>query len=353
MSFAGPPSALMRANLWSRVASRVVVRADRFTARTFAELERHARRIAWERFVAPGAAVDFRVTSKKSRLYHTAAIAERLAGAIGHRLGVPPTWSGAAPDASDDDAEDAPSEDPGSTTQLFVVRVVRDVVTVSADSSGALLHRRGYRQAVAKAPLRETLAAALLLAADWRGGVPLLDPMCGSGTIAIEGALIARRIAPGLRRGFAFQRWPTVDRSAWESELARAAERSLAASPVPIVASDRDAGAVAATRANADRAGVGGDVAAEVRPVSAMQPPPAPAGLVAVNPPYGMRIGDAGAVRDLYAALGQTLRRRCQGWSLAILSPDPKLDRQLGMALEERARTSNGGIPVRLLVGPV
>ena len=353
VSFSGSMAALLRANLWSRVASRVVVRAGRFNARTFAELERHARRIEWERFVPPGAAVDFRVTSKKSRLYHTSAIAERLVGAIGHRLGAPAAWSGAAPAASDDEGGEEHSESPPSAAQLFVVRVVRDVVTVSADSSGALLHRRGYRQAVAKAPLRETLAAALLLSADWRGNVPLVDPMCGSGTIAIEGALIARRIAPGLRREFAFARWPTADHASWTSELERAAERSLAASPVPIVASDRDDGAVAATRANAERAGVAGDVSADVRAVSAMEAPAAPTGLVAVNPPYGMRIGEASAVRDLYAALGQTLRRRCPGWSLAIVSADPKLDRQLGMPLEERVRTSNGGIPVRLLVGRV
>ena len=343
----------MRANLWSRVASRVIVRAARFHARTFAELERHGRRIEWERFVGAGGAVAFRVTSKKSRLYHTEAIAERLAGAIGHRLGVPARWAAAdrgvaTDEAGDDDEQIAPSDG-----QLFVVRVARDLVTVSADSSGALLHRRGYRQAVAKAPLRETLAAALLLAADWRGDVPLVDPMCGSGTIAIEAALIARRIAPGLRREFAFGRWPIAEPAAWQSELARAAERVLTRAPVPIVASDRDAGAVAATIANAERAGVATDIEAAIRPVSAMAAPSAPTGLVAVNPPYGMRIGEAGPVRDLYAALGRTVRRVYPGWRLALISPDPRLDRQVGIVLEERVKSSNGGIPIRLMVGAV
>ena len=353
VAFVSPMAGMMRANLWSRAASRIVVRAARFHARTFAELERHARQIEWERFVPPGAAVDFRVTSKKSRLYHTAAITERLVGAIAHRFGVPaPVAAGVdgegADESGDDDREAGPSN-----AQLFVVRVARDVVTVSADSSGALLHRRGYRQAVAKAPLRETLAAALLMAADWRGDVPLVDPMCGSGTITIEGAMLARRIAPGLRREFAFARWPTADPAGWERERAIAAERALARAPVPIAASDRDAGAVAATIANAERAGVAADIEATARPISAMAAPVAPVGLVAVNPPYGMRIGEAGPVRDLYAALGRTVRRECPGWRLALVSPDPRLDRQLGIALEERVRTTNGGIPVRFMVGAV
>jgi putative N6-adenine-specific DNA methylase len=304
--------------------------------------------------------VAFRVTSKKSRLYHTDAIAERLARAIELRLGVPAPWAGEARAAADgDEADGGDVGDDGAPSgtrategaQLFVVRVARDDVTVSADSSGALLHRRGYRQAVAKAPLRETLAAALLLAADWRGDVPLLDPMCGSGTIAIEGALVARRIAPGLHREFAFTRWPIAGRSEWSEDLGRATERALGSSPVPIVASDRDAGAVAATRANAERAGVASDIESVVRPISALVAPDAPTGLVAVNPPYGMRIGELGPVRDLYAALGRTLRRECAGWRLALVSPDPRLDHQLGIALDERVRASNGGIPVRFLVG--
>src|SRR5207247_3043905 len=139
---------------------------------------------------------------------------------------------------------------------LFVVRLLRDECTVSADSSGALLHMRGYRQAVAKAPLRETLAAALLLAAEWRGDTPLVDPLCGSGTIPIEAALIARRMAPGARRRFACLDWPQFPRETFADALADAEARSLPRSAVVIQGSDRDAGAIEAAGANAERAGV-------------------------------------------------------------------------------------------------
>ena len=128
------------------------------------------------------------------------------------------------------------------------------------DSSGALLHRRGYRQDAAKAPLRETLASALLLACEWDGAVPLVDPMCGSGTIPIEAALLARRIPPGWRRRFAFERWPEFKPSVWEYVRGEAAVAMLDRAPVAIVAADRDAGAIEATLANAERAGVSGDL---------------------------------------------------------------------------------------------
>jgi putative N6-adenine-specific DNA methylase len=341
---------LHRANLWLRTASRVVVRVATFRARSFIELERHARRVPWERWLTPGRAVRLRVTSKKSRLYHEGAIAERLLGFMEDHvggLGVTSAAKGAEEEA----------EEPGDA-QLFVVRVARDEFTVSADSSGALLHLRGYRQAVAKAPLRETLAAAMLLGAGWDGAAPVLDPMCGSGTLPIEAALIARRIAPGLARAdrepraFAFAAWPGHDAEGWARAGAEARDAILPAAPAPIAGSDRDAGAIEAARANAARAGVSDDVGFEARPVSALEAPPGP-GLLVCNPPYGMRVGESDALRNLYAALGRTARARCPGWTLALLGADRKLEAQVGVGFTEAFRTSNGGIPVRLLVGRV
>jgi 23S rRNA G2445 N2-methylase RlmL len=154
----GDAASLCRANIWLRTASRVLVRAGEFRARTFFELERHARKVPWERFLAPAHPMRLRVTCRKSRLYHSDAVAQRLAQAIEYRLAAASAYT-ATDSATDDDGEEQEPE------QLFVVRLLRDECTVSADSSGALLHMRGYRQAVAKAPLRETLAAALLLAA--------------------------------------------------------------------------------------------------------------------------------------------------------------------------------------------
>ena len=225
--------------------------------------------------------------------------------AIEHRVG-PLAASGVV-----DDEEGG--EDEGDA-QLFIVRFVRDACTIRADASGALLHLRGYRQALARAPLRETLAASMLLGSGWDGASPLLDPMCGSGTIPIEAALIARRIAPGLAEPgsraprlrvhlLAGVRRGTLGAGSWTARC----EEILPPRRVPILGSDRDEGAIEAAASNAARAGVSEDVDLSVRPVSAIDPPPGP-GWMVINPPYGVRVGERDPLRNLYAALGRTLR---------------------------------------------
>jgi len=226
------------------------------------------------------------------------------------------------------------------------------VCTVSADSSGALLHVRGYRQQVAKAPLRETLAAAVLLGAGWTDATPLVDPMCGSGTIPIEAARLARRIAPGRDRAFAFLAWPGADIDTWRAIVSEACDAERQRAPAPIACYDRDAGAIAAVRANAERAGVLRDLELSVQSISALRPA-APPGLIATNPPYGVRIGDADRLRNLYARFGDVVRRQRPGWKLALLSADRRLERHTGLRFEERFATRNGGIPVRLVVATI
>jgi len=337
VSWIGNLESIARANLWSRTASRVLVRVAEFKAKAFFELELHAKRIPWEQFVANGATVGFRVTCRKSRLYHSDAVAERFAQSIKRRVrGV---------ETSDDDADESPAR---SDAQLFVVRLFHDVCTVSADSSGALLHFRGYRQELAKAPLRETLAAAMLLADDWRGDTAFADPMCGSGTIPIEAALIARRMAPGRARSFSFQRWPIADTAIWKRLLDEARAGELARSPVPILGADRDAGAIAAARANAERAGVSSDVTFVQQAISALQLEAAQSAVI-INPPYGVRVGETTALKNLYAQIGNVLRKQSNEWSFGMLSADPNLERQTHLTLEERFRTRNGGIPVRFV----
>jgi putative N6-adenine-specific DNA methylase len=346
---------LYAANLRLRTASRVLVRVGEFRARTFFELERHAGKLPWERFVAPGAAVEMRVSCRKSKLYHEGAVAERLLRAVAERVG-PLTEARAAKgeEAEEDEAGEA-------AAQLFVVRFLHDRCTVSADASGERLHRRGYRQALARAPLRETLAAALLQASGWRTESPLLDPMCGSGTIAIEAALRARRIAPGLAnealapRRYAFERWPGFDAALWRGVVERARAEVLPAAPAAIHGSDRDAGAVEAALANAARAGVAGDISFAQRPLSAAEVPDAAQGpgWLVTNPPYGVRVGEERPLRNLYAALGRLVRERLDGWTLALLSADRRLEAQVGIPLEEVLRTKNGGLSVRVVVGRV
>jgi putative N6-adenine-specific DNA methylase len=349
VAWSGGTDDLYAANLRLRTVSRVTVLAAEFRARTFFELERHARKIPWERWVPRGGAVRLRVTSRKSKLYHEGAIAQRVLEAIEHRVG-PLAASGVVADEEGGEDQDG--------AQLFIVRFVRDACTIRADASGALLHLRGYRQALARAPLRETLAASMLLGSGWDGASPLLDPMCGSGTIPIEAALIARRIPPGLAspdrepRDYAFTSWPDFDVELWAGVVDRAAGEILPAAPIPILGSDRDEGAIQAAASNAARAGVSEDVDLSTRSISAIAPPPGP-GSVVINPPYGVRVGERDPLRNLYAALGRTLRDRCPGWTLALLSPDHALERQVGIPLDEALRTSNGGIPVRLVVGRV
>ena len=331
---------LMRANLHLRTASRVVVRLSHFKALTFADVEKHGKRVPWDTVVVPGQRVRFRVTCRKSRLYHSGAVAQRLMEALALRV------RGVVQATAADDEEE------GGGEQLFVVRLFRDQLMLSVDSSGALLHRRGYRQATAKAPLRETLAAAMLLGAGWEGSSPLVDPMCGSGTIPIEAAMIARHIAPGLGRHFAFEQWPGHDAALWRALQGEAAAAVLPRAMVPIVASDRDAGAVEATRANAERARVSEDLSIIKQSLSDMLPPPGP-GLVVVNPPYGIRVGDKKPLRNLFAQLGNVSRSRAAGWRLAMLSADRDLERQVQLPFTEQWKSTNGGIPVRLITAEV
>ncbi|HEX6695003.1 MAG TPA: hypothetical protein VF035_09930 [Longimicrobiales bacterium] len=346
VEFEADAALLYRANLELRCASRVVVRIAAFRARTFFELERHAKKVPWTSYVKSGGAVALRVTARKSKLYHEGAIAERLLraieGEVGHvRVGVATV--------EQDDVT-------ATAGQLFIVRFLRDECVVSADASGALLYMRGYRQAVAKAPLRETLAAAVLRSAGWDGETSLLDPMCGSGTIPIEAALLARRIAPGLAseghqpRAYAFEGWPTFDASAWSSVVSRAQSAILPRAAVQVAGSDRDTGAVTAALSNAQRAGVADDVAFEQRPLSDAAVPDADAWLVS-NPPYGVRVG-GGDVRDLYAAVGRLARTRLPEGRVALLTPEPGVAAFTGLPLQPVLETRNGGIPVRLMAGP-
>jgi putative N6-adenine-specific DNA methylase len=337
VTFRTDDAGLLRANRWLRSATRVLVRIARFKVTAFHELERLAKGVAWRDFVRDGGAASLRVTCKKSRLYHSDAVAERLATAIARQVnGV--RIDGTTKESDEDDA-------PDGEAQSFVVRLQHDVCTINADSSGALLHRRGYRLATAKAPMRETLAAGLLLALGYDGTEALIDPMCGSGTIPIEAALLARGIAPGARRSFACEQWPSVPPSAFDGAKRDSAPRADRAT---ITASDRDAGAIEATRANAERAGVADAITIKQQALSAMTPTDARP-LVLVNPPYGARVGEAHALRDLYASLGNVVRAACPGGRLAILSAESSLDAQVKLPFREVLRFKNGGIPVRLL----
>ena len=343
VAWAGDLRTVYAANLHSRTATRVLARLGEFRARTFFELERRAPKLRWSDFLRAGDRVALRVTARKSKLYHEGAIAERVVRVLGDSFGVTAAVAGG------DDDTDATSDD----AQLVIVRFMRDECTISIDTSGALLHQRGYRQAVGKAPLRETIAAAMLLASGWDSETPLLDPLCGSGTIPIEAALLARRIAPGLAsaehtpRGYAFMRWPSFDDKLW-SDVVGAAQREIRErTPAAIAGSDNNAGAITASCANAVRAGVGQDITVQRRPLGAIEATDT-RGFLVTNAPYGVRVGERRDLFGLYATLGRVARERLPHWTVAMLAADAGLAGASGLPLEEVLSTRNGGISVRL-----
>jgi putative N6-adenine-specific DNA methylase len=225
------------------------------------------------------------------------------------------------------------------------VRRARGRVTLSVDAAGEPLHRRGWRARIGAAPLRETLAAALLRVAGWSGDRPFLDPMCGSGTLAIEAALMAARRAPGLDRTFAFERFPGHDarRTARLRERLRAEARPVT---VPIHASDRNMGVLRLAQKNAAAAGVEAVVRFERADAAVALPPPGGAGVCAVNPPFGVRLDEDAA--GAWRSLGQ-LALRLHGWTLVVLGPDRGLERLLPLPPQQAIPVRNGGLACQVL----
>jgi putative N6-adenine-specific DNA methylase len=266
-------------------------------------------------------------------------VTERVLESIGARLGqVPPTKKFGEGEES-------------SPPQLIIVRLVENRCTFSLDSSGVLLHKRGYRLATAKAPLRETLAAGILMASDWNLRSPLIDPFCGAGTIPIEAALMARKIPPGNQRHFAFMDWPNFDAEVWERLKDLSQEGQVKSFP-PIMGSDRDAGAIRAAGENAERAGVADSILFSCRALSGLEPPPGP-GWVVTNPPHGVRLKSNRDLRSLYIRLGRVLRAKCPGWDAAILCSSDSLLDLTGIRFDRRFPLRSGGLQVKLASGRI
>jgi putative N6-adenine-specific DNA methylase len=318
-----------RANLELRGASRVLARVAEFRALHLAQLDKRARKVAWADLLR--ADVPFRVEAscKASRIYHEGAAAQRITKAIKDTLGAP----------ASEDAE-----------VVIKARIDDDLCTISVDTSGAALHKRGHKEAVAKAPLRENLAALFLRQSGFDGSEPVVDPMCGSGTFVIEAAEIAAGLQPGRSRRFAFEQLATFDSAAWQRMRGKS-ERHRP--EIRLYGSDRDAGAVAMSRANAERAGVAALTEFKQQPISDLIPPEGKPGLVIVNPPYGSRIGDRKQLNALYRALGTTLVARFGGWRVGIVTNEVPLAEATGLPFKPPGDpVSHGGIRVRLFLTP-
>ena len=337
-----------RACLWSRVASRVLLQIAEFPAPDPDALYAGARGVDWRAHLGVDGTLAVDCTSTRSAITHTQFAALKVKDAIVDQFreatGARPSVDVAAPDVR------------------VNLHLDRDVATLAIDLSGESLHRRGYRGPQGAAPLKENLAAAVLLRAGWPALVAaaaadgallgFVDPMCGSGTLCVEAALIAGDVAPGLERErFGFLRWRGHDDALWRRLLEEARQRRAAArvEHIAIRGYDRDAAAVEAARANAAAAGVGERIAVERRELGELPDAPAPRGLVAVNPPYGERLGEQRELAELYARLGETLRTRFAGWHAAVLTGNPPLGLELGIKAKRTHTLFNGPIECRLL----
>lgn len=325
VAFRGHRRVIYRVNLESGLATHVLLRLAHFTATSFEHLERALEAIPWEDVLTGGSARTFRVTAQKSRLYHSGAIAERAERAVAKRIGNNTGEGDAVP---------------------IALRLFHDRVQVSLDTSGDPLHRRGYRLTSGPAPLREDLAFALVKASGWDPSTPLVDPLCGTGTIAIEAAGLAARLAPGRQRSFAFERTRLLDQATWAD--VREASVRAAREPPTVLGRDRDERAIVASRANAKRAGVSPrfEVASLREPLGIDRPE----GALVTNPPYGRRIGKGENLVSLYRALGRFAAELPDAWKIAVLC----MDRRLGLRVRHDLRTAfltdAGGVKVRALV---
>ncbi|MGB8297452.1 MAG: SAM-dependent methyltransferase [Polyangia bacterium] len=339
VEFSGTLTVGMAANLHSRIATRIVLRMGEVKARDFAPLRRGLAKLPWQSYVPRDRALRIDVSTSHCRLYHTGALAETVELAIADCVGKLPKREKPPEPAEDEDCT------------RILLRGHDDRFTASIDSSGSLLHRRGWRLEAGRAPLRETLAAGLLALCEYDPALPLVDPMCGAGTIAIEAAALARQMAPGLARAFAFERWPVHDASSWQA--LRDSAVALPSTPAAILAMDRDARAVDTARRNAERAHVLSDVGFAAAAFGKGRIPPQP-GLLVVNPPYGHRLGDHGQANRLARDLGKTAAVCYRGWRIGVLCPNPAFLAAVAAGMRRTPSKThtlhNGGLRVQLAI---
>ena len=317
--------AVWRANLQIRGAARVLARIHEFRALYLSQLEKNCVEFPWTDILPEGAMVAVEATCHKSKIYHAGAAKDRVGAALlAHGYTVVPVS--------------------GEETFSVRVRIDRDIVTVSLDTSGESLYKRGHKEAVNKAPMRETMAAMFLREAGFTGKEPLFDPMCGSGTFPIEAAEIARRLDPGRGRSFAFQALPNFDAKAFEAM--RSPERPA---QFATYGADRDQGAVTMSRANAERAGVADVASFALSQIGEATPPCDTPGLVITNPPYGGRIGNKTPLFGLYASFGERMKTQFAGWRVAMITTEAGLAKATGLPFKPAGPVVNhGGIKVRL-----
>jgi putative N6-adenine-specific DNA methylase len=334
VAFAGPVKLAYHANLESRLASRILWQVGHGSYRDEHDIYALAHALDWPRWFRADRTLRVDVAATRSPLRSLEFATLRIKDAVcdRHRAvgGVRPSVNKEQPDV-----------------RVHAYLTATDA-TFYLDTSGEPLFKRGLRRESADAPLRENLAAGLLRLTHWKPGTPLLDPLCGGGTIAIEAALIALDIAPGLKRSFGFQRLGWYDGPTWQRIKQAAQRRAKPLGAAGIYASDNDPTAIAHCDANLTAAGLASAVVVERADVLA-RVAPAAAGIIVSNPPYGVRLADEGALADFYPLLGDALKRHFAGWTAYLLSADPRLPKLIGLKASRRTVLYNGALECRLL----
>ncbi len=329
--FSGDAAMLARANIQSRCAERIQIFMGSFAAHSFEELFEGVRELPWERWIGRTDRFPVKGWSLNSDLHSIPDCQSIIKKAVVERLkdvyGI--SWF----------------EETGPLVQIQFT-ILKNEVSLLIDTSGAGLHKRGYREKAGGAPIKETLAAAIVDLTRARKASICCDPCCGSGTLLIEAALSAKRIAPGIRRKFAAMAWQTIPETVWQTERRRARDLECRDIPFSAIGGDIDPACVALTRENAVKAGVGECVTAEVRDVRTFRYP-GDGGVVLCNPPYGERMLDVEGARELYRIMGRVMPA-VPHWSRAVISPDEEFETCFGHPADKRRKLYNGMLKCQL-----
>lgn len=333
VGFSGPLAAIYRANLESRIASRILLEVAQVPYRNEQDIYLAASAVSWPRWFTPARTIKVKTSAQhcplKSLDFVTLRIKDAVCDTFTRLKGTRPSVNSSRPDVRIDAFLDA--------THL----------TLYLGTTGDSLFKRGFRQSTVEAPLRENLAAGIVQLTGWNKATPLLDPLCGGGTLPLEAAMIARNIAPGLGRRFAFELFANFDPALWKTVQTQAQAKQLPASPASIYASDRDTQAVRTANDQFLRAGVASDIALTQTDLFDLTPPQEP-GVIVMNPPYGVRLGTQGDLDVFYPKLGSWLKTRCVGWRVYLFTGDLRAPKLIGLAPTKRTPLFNGAIECRL-----
>ena len=326
ITYMGDERAIVRSNLWLRSADRVLVKLAEFQATEFEELFQQTKGIPWEEWIPADGKMIVTGTSVKSKLHSVPACQSIVKKALIERM-----------------RESFGCGDFPETGAEYTIKttLLKDRVTITLDTSGVGLHKRGYRVADVQAPIKETLAAALVQLSFWKEGRLLLDPCCGSGTIPIEAALIGRNIAPGLNREFVSEGWHVITKKLWQEEKKKAYEAIKYDAEFRIEASDVNPRAIQAAMENAAEAGVDDCIHFRVLDISGIAAAEE-AGVIIVNPPYGERIGEEKEIEKIYTSLAIFMKKN-PTWSLFLITTDKELEQKImGREADRRRKLYNG-----------